>query len=344
MSQPGNSLSEQLNNDHPNSNGPSGGLEYLNTSDLAIDDTQSIHSSSYQPIIIFLASTLVLNILSKFLMLYCGITPFEIVYSRGVISVILSMIYLKVNDIYLFSVETSKSSMVLAGSLAGFIAVGGYYLSLYHLNIVDAFSIDYLTAISALMIDFALFRGNLRFYQLIGLICSLAGLGFIARPGYLMSQTEGPEKLLFAIGIISGVVGVVFSGIYGGMLRRLFNRVNLLVLLTFMQFAMALFSPCFVLIHFEIRGKPTTYTFVSLFGLLLSGAIGWVAHWSLANSLKEEKVVSRIFPFKYVLIFIAILFDLIWFRMGLTMTSIMGVLLMGVNFAIGIYYLFFASN
>jgi drug/metabolite transporter (DMT)-like permease len=319
-----------------------GGLDYLNTSD--VDCLKPVSQESYYPLAIFLGSTLLLNILAKCLMSYCDITPFEIIYVRGVISVILSMIYLKKYDIYLFSVPTEKSSLVLAGSLAGFIAVAGFYLALYHLNIVDAFAIDSLTMITALLIDYTLFHTTLRFFQIIGVVSSLIGLFILFRPFYLLGSTEDPNRTLFGVGIIAGIIGVICSGLYGGLLRHMFSTVHILVLLTFMQFAMALFAPCLVLVHFEIRNKPTVYSFGSLLGLLIVGALGWVVHWSLAQTLKKERMVSRVFQFKYPLVFVAIIADLIAFHMGITLSSILGIIFMGVNWVIGLYYLYFAVN
>lgn len=346
MTEQENVLAEHLNTDYQNNakSTASGGLEYLDNSDIVVDNLKPVNQSSYPMLLAFLGSTLVMNVLSKCLMLYSDITPFEILYTRGVISVVLSMVYLKVNDIYLFSIETSKSSMVLAGSLAGFLALGGYYMSLYHLNILDAFALDYLSAVAALLVDYSLFRAGLRFFQLIGVLCALAGLVILMKPFYLLGSAEDPNRVIFGIGIAAGVVGAIFSGVYGGMLRRLYKTVNLLVLLTFMQFALALFSPCFVLINFEVRGRPTTYSFLSLLGLLIVGGLGWVAHWSLAVTLKEEKVVTRVYPFKYLLVIIALFADIIMFRIGIAFTSILGIILMGVNFGIGAYYMFIASN
>eukprot|EP00826_Nyctotherus_ovalis_P063945 TRINITY_DN9374_c0_g8_i1.p1 TRINITY_DN9374_c0_g8~~TRINITY_DN9374_c0_g8_i1.p1 ORF type:complete len:339 (-),score=66.27 TRINITY_DN9374_c0_g8_i1:8-1024(-) len=335
---------ESLLAERPNKNQetPKGGLDYLNTSDLDIDFSKPIKQNSYFPLMIFLGSTLTLNIFAKGLMAYCDITPLEIVYARGVISVILSMIYLKKNDIYLFTVPTEKSSLVLAGSLAGFIAVGGFYLSLYHLNIVDAFAFDYLSMIATLAVDYFLFKTSLRFFQVIGLVCALVGLLFLMRPTYIFSSD--PLKAPFVTGMVAGIVGAIFSGLYGGMLRHLFSTVHLMVLLTFAQFAMALFAPCFVLIHFEMRDRPTTYTFASLLGLLAVGTLGWIVHWSLALTLKEEKVVGRVYQFKYPLVFVAIIADLIAFHAGISFSSILGIVLMGVNCGVGFYYMYFASN
>lgn len=338
MSSQDNVLSERFNNEEDDKLAELNNPNYGDLSDIIFDETQAISKSSYRPLFVFLLSTLAMNVIAKYLMVYCDITPLEIVYAQGVISVILSMIYLNRNDIYLFSIETSKSGFVLAGSLAGFIGVAGFYLSLYHLNIVDAFAIEYLAAVTALVIDHMFFGGNFRFYQMVGVLCCAAALVFIARPGYLLSDTDGLAKLPFIIGLIAGIVGFFFNGVYGGVLRRMFNKANLLVLLTFLQFAMALFAPCFVLIHFEVRDRPTTYTIGSLLGLLVVGGLGWIVHWSLAMTLSKEKVVSRVYPFKYLLVFGAVIADLCGFQMGISLSSIAGVLLLGVNFVIGVYY------
>jgi len=338
MSTQNNALSERFNGEEDGKVRESGEPDYGNLSDIIFDDTRAISKSSYKLFFTFLGSIFIMNVLAKYLMTYCNVTPLEITYCQGAISVILSMIYLNKNDIYLFSVETSKSNMVLAGSLAGFIGIAGFYLSLYHLTIMDALAIEYLTAVGTLMLDYIFFKGNFRFYQMIGLICCLLGLGFIAQPGYLLSGSEEPAKFLFGIGILAAIVGVFFASIYGAMLRRLYNKVNLFVLFTFMQIAMALFSPCFVLIHFEIRDKPTVYTFGSLLGLLITGVLGWVVHWSLASILHKEKIVSRVYPFKYLLVLGAVLVDLIGFYTRVSLSSITGVLLLGINFVVGAYY------
>jgi len=321
-----------------------GGLDYLDSSDIDIDCTKPINQESYYPLCIFLVSTLLLNISAKYLIAYYDVTPFEIIYMRGMVSSILSMIYLKYHDIYIFSVPIEKSNLLLVGSLAGFIAMSGFCLALYYLSIVDAFAIDALTMIAALIVDYALFNTTLRFFQMIGILSSILGLIILSRPLYILSSTEDPNRSLFTLGIIGGIIGAIFSGLYGGLLRHMFNTVHIHVLFAFMQFTIAFFAPCFAIIHFFIKDEPTTYTFGSFLGLLLVGALGWVVHWSLAQTLKKEKIVSRVFQFKYPLVVLGIIADLIIFHMGITLSSIFGITLMGANCGIILYYLCLATN
>ena len=341
-------LSKELTSDVPKSNAGThiispidAPLSSLETSDIFVEESAPLNTSSYRNILGFLITTFLANVWGKYLMESCGITPFEIIYATGVVSVILSLIYLKLNDIYLFSVETDKSGMVLAGSLAGFLGLSGFFVSLYLLNIADAFAFDCLSVIAALVVDYIWFKGTLRFYQLLGFICAFLGVIFLVKPSYLFDESVDPlKRRLFSGGIVAGLIGAIFSGIYGGVLRRTCAKVNLMVSFTFLQFAMSLFSPCMVLIHFEIRGKPTTYTFGSLISLIMVGALGWVAQWCLATSLKEEKIVSRVYPFKYLLVIAGIVIDLI--GLNLTMSSFLGILLLGANFVVAVYYLFYA--
>jgi len=364
MSQQENILSERLNKENENapdfpknpnpqkesalSMGPMDSnkmVDALNSSELIVDDQKPTSPSSYQLILGWLLCNFLMDVWGKFIMEHCSITPFEIIYARGVISVILSMIYLKVNDIYLFSVETDKSAIVLGGALCGFIGVSGFYVSLYLLNITSAFALDFMALMFMVFVDYVWFKVGIKFYQMVGILAAIIGTLFIIRPGYLFDESAEPiHRRLFSSGVVAGLVGALFTGFYCGILRRTYVKVNLLVSLTFNQFAMALFSPCMVLVHFEIRGKPTTYTMTSLLSLLCIGCLGWATQWFLANILKEEKIVSRVYPYKYSLVILGVLLDLSVFSAGLAFSSFLGVLLIGVHFAAAIYYLWFATK
>ncbi len=310
----------------------------VDSSILVFDDSKPISGQSKKYLLYHLGALALMNFLAKILMQSYGITPFEIIYSRGVISVILSMIYLKVNDIYLFSVETSKSAIVLLGALIGFLALSGFYLSLCGLTLAEAFALNSISSLFAIAIDHVWFGATVRFYQLLAMAAAAAGAVFMFRPTDLMSSSADH---VYAYCVLAGVLGAMFSGLYGSIMRRVCVRVNLMVNFTFQQFAHALFAPCFVLIFFEVRNYPTTYTFVSLLLLVVVGVLGWFTNYSLCKVLEEEKVVSRVYPFKYLLAVGAVVIDLTCFGLGFGFSTLVGMACMAGNLVVAAFYLFY---
>ena len=307
--------------------------------ELVVNESSPISTTGWKCIGAYLAILFVMHLWGKILMSSYRVTPFEILYARGVVSVIMSLVYLKQIDVYLFSVETNKSSMVLGGALLGFLSLSGFYIALYNLNLSDAFALDSLSGLTAIFVDFMAFKMIIRFSHKLAYLFACIGVVLLARPSFLFDSSNSniEQRKSQAIGIIAGLLGAIFSGLHGGIIRRTCSKVNPLISFTFQQFAMALFSPCIVLVHFELRQSPTAYTFFDLVSLLAIGVLSWFANYFLYNALHEEKIVSRVYSYKYVLVILGVLVDPFFARIGGEFSAFIGDVLLGCGFAAYIY-------
>lgn len=88
------------------------------------------------------------------------------------------------------------------------------------------------------------------------------------------------------------------------------------------------------MIHFEVRARPSLYSLFDLISLCAIGVMGWVCNWLLIMALNEEKIISRIYPFKYLLVIAGVVLDMALFKMSLAFATYVGLVLIGVNFGI----------
>jgi drug/metabolite transporter (DMT)-like permease len=324
-------------------------LEEANTSAINVNEARDFKPTSFKWVCAYVGLYALSHCWGKWLMLQPhGVTPFEILYTRGFVSVIASLIYLKSADLYLFDVAPNKSSLVLTAALVGFLGQCGFYLSLYLLSMTEAVALDCLPVLVSSFLDCILFKGRYRFYQFLGYMSAMLGVVFLVRPSYLFQEINDPEVVLsrrnFAYGMIAGLLGSQLNGLYTGLLQKTGSKVDSMISFTYKQFAMALFAPCLVLIHFEVRAAPTEYTLSYLISLLCIAGLSWACTYSLYKALFEEKLLTRIQPFKYLILPLTLILDAFLFNSNLLAFSYLGLAFISVNFLIALYYLFYAPQ
>lgn len=316
----------------------------FDTSDIYIDESEPLNKANLKYIIAFVSLLGIMHFWSKNLMQFHNINPFEILLARGLVSLVISLISLKINGLSIIDIPRSKVLLVIIGALIGALSLYGLYISLYSLSITDAFALDFLVTPIITFIDYIIFKGTLRFSHFVGYICALAGVIFLVRPSYLfVDSVDIYEKSNFIYGFIAGLVSALLGGMFNGILRRTFRKVNTMVYFTYRQIAVSLLSPLAMHLFDTIVPKITVHTtsiWLSLFSIAI---IGWLSNFYLYQALLGEKLMGRIYPFKYGLVILGILADLFYFKCELIPSTYIGLLLIGVNFVIAWYQLFYAT-
>jgi len=316
----------------------------FNTSEIYMDESEPFDKSNLKYVIAFVVLLGLMHFWSKNLMQFHNINPFEILLIRGVISLVISFISLKINGVSFTDIPRSKVFLVIVGALVGALSFYGLYISLYSLSITDAFALDFLATPVITFIDYIIFRGTLRFSHFLGYVCAFAGIIFLVRPSYLFVDSAGMyEKSNFIYGFIAGLVSALLGGVFYGILRRIFRKVNTIVYFTYRQLAVSLLSPLAMYIFDAIVPKVAMHTINIWISLVAIAIIGWLSNFFLYQALLREKLMARIYPFKYGLVVFGILADLFYFKLELIPSTYLGLALIGVNFLIAWYQLFSAS-
>jgi len=303
-------------------------LDYVQNarnSELEVDDTKPISNNGLKFILLYVGLLGVMHFWSKNLMQFSTINPYEILCARGVISSIIGFVYLKQHNLSISDIDPTRTRITIIGALIGFLSLCGLYISLFTLSITDAFALDSLSVLVATFIDFVVFKGSLRFSNFVGYGCAFAGIMFLVRPSYLFEENANmEEKGNFVYGFIAGLFSAFLSGVYSGILRRTFVKVNPLISITVRQIATAILSP-FAIIAFKGYGVNTFNHSIGIwFSLICIGILGWASSYTLYLALQEEKLVSRVYPFKYLLVIFGIFADLLYFKLGLIASTYIG--------------------
>lgn len=315
----------------------------FNTSEIYIDESEPFDKSNLKHVVGFVVLLGIMHFWSKNLMQFHNINPFEILLVRGIISLIISFISLKINGISFTDIPREKVFLVIIGALIGALSFYGLYISLYSLSITDAFALDFLATPVITFIDYIIFKGTLKFTHFLGYICAFAGIIFLVRPSYLfVDSADIYEKSNFICGFISGLVSALLGGIFYGILRRIFRKMNTMVYFTYRQVAVSLLSPLAMYVFDAIVPKVKVHTISIWISLVAIALIGWLSNFFLYQALVGEKLMARIYPFKYALVVFGILADLFYFKLELIPSTYVGLALIGVNFLIGWYNLFYA--
>ncbi len=316
----------------------------IQDSDIEMDDTTPFGKSNLKYVSAFVVALGAMHFWSKNLMQFSLVDPFQILFMRGLISSVLSIMYLRGENKSLTNIESPKVSLVVFGAFIGFLSLSGLYISLYTLSITDAFALDCLSVLVTTFIDYVIFHGNLRFSHFVGYACALMGVLFLVRPSYLFEETNDiEEKNNFVYGFVAGLISALLAGAYSGILRRTFVKVDAFVSLTYRQVATAILSPIAIFIFSAITGRPWVNSLWVWFSMLGIGVLGWVSSYYFCQALKQEKLIARVYPFKFVLIAFGIVADLTYFKCELIPSTYIGLCLIGVNFVFAAYQLFYIS-
>ncbi len=318
----------------------------LHTSDIDLDESTPFKHSNLKYVFGFVGLLGAMHFWSKRLMDFEHVNPYTILFVRSLVSTIFSAVHLRIQGVSIMHIEPGKAGLVVIGAVVGFLELCGLYNSLFTLSLTDAFALDSLSVLVTTFLDYVMFQGTLKFSHFLGYICAFVGILFLVRPTYLFSDTEDDdEKANFVYGFIFGLAGAFFNGVYSGFIRRTFMKVNVVLSFTYRQVVTMLLSPLAVLIFNKVStlSRDAHYTSGIMLEMCCIGVLGWASGVCLNLALQEEKLISRIYPFKFVLIVFGIIMDLTYFNSDLVSSTYIGLGLIGANFLLSIYYLFYVS-
>ena len=307
-----------------------GAMKFERSFDADLGETRPLEVNGFFYSIIYCALNGVMHFMNKDIMIRSSVTPYELLYARGFISAILSLIYMKYKGIYIFDVEHSKTSIVLASAFISLFALFAQYSSLFCLSLTEAFALDCFTLSIVNFFDWTCLQSPFSWKNIFGYICGSIGIIFIFRPSFLLNHNYQIPNIL-AIGIFCGITGALLFGIYFSIVRRIGKIVNTMICFAYSQFSLALFSPTLVLAQFEIRNYPSAYSTGILIYIIIASVIAWGSSIMLFNALQIEKQISRIYPFKFFLLIAFIVLDITYFSSGITYWTLLGVIFISVN-------------
>lgn len=132
------------------------------------------------------------------------IPAMEIVFVRGVISLVLSWFLLRRAGLRVWGTNPSR---LLVRGMVGFAGLACFYYAVVHLPLAEATVIQYTNPVFTALLAAWLLRERLGWLEGICVSVSLAGVLLIARPGFLFGSGSALPPLVVAI----AVAGAVFS-------------------------------------------------------------------------------------------------------------------------------------
>lgn len=297
--------------------------DWVSRSQLSDDPIEPGQTISIIYIIIYIVLLGCMQFAAKSLMNLYNVSPFEILIFKSGIEILLSFIYFWLKDLSLFDVESSKAQKLLASSVIGFLAFTAHFIALQNLPIGIALALAYLSFHFTQFFDSLLFSYVIKSFQILGYISAFIGVFMIVYGG-------GIENIRQVISLIIGLMGSLLFGVHSIFVKQIVTTVDPILCYTYINIATA----CFVTV-LEFTNYDTSvpnYTIFMWVLLLLVGAMSWGSNYALAIIVRCERSSLRPYMFRYLIVIIASLFNI--YQGELTVISISGVALIGVQFVV----------
>ncbi len=235
----------------------------------------------------------------------------QLVLARSVVGLVLS--YGMLRRAGLATWGSRKDLLVLRG-LAGFVALLCFFYALTRLPLADTTVIVYLSpAFTALMAALFL-KERLHRHEITGLLLSLAGVVFVAKPSFLFGASAGSLDL-FAVGI--AVLGAVFSSLAYVTVRKLRETEHHLVVVFYFPLVA---TPASIPLMIPNALWPTPLEWLMLLAI---GVFTQIAQVYLTKGLHIEKA-GRALSMSYVQIVFAGIWGFLFFSEVPGVFSVLG--------------------
>jgi drug/metabolite transporter (DMT)-like permease len=245
-----------------------------------------------------------MNVAVKFL---SGIPSHELVFFRGVISLVIT--YLQLKKMGVSPWGNRKSILILRG-VFGTTALLMYFYTLQKMPLATAITLQYLSPIFTVILATFILKEKTKMIQWFFFFVSFSGVIFIK--GF--ESTD--NNYLFLIGITAAV----FSGLAYNMVRKLKDSDHALVVIFY-----------FPLITIPVIGPYTLYNFVvpsgiEWLGILALGLFTQLGQVYMTKAYQSEEF-SKISNFNYLGIVYASSYGFLFFGEVLTWEMVFGILL-----------------
>ena len=305
----------------------------------------------YGVLSVFILSLLYL--FTKYSLSITQLTPYEVLYARGILTIALNLIYFKCYNIYLFDIPANKTPALLGAAFTAFLGFAGFYTALNLLSISEAIALHSFAFIILTFLQFLAFNQKLRLPQILGYFSAFLGIICLVQPPYIFNKIQSIEEYQlyshtsnkFILGLVSGLGGAFFMSIHYLISRKIQKNISYLIITTYAQFAFCLFSPLLVLINFGIRNSPTIYNAYELIFLLIQGVLSWLSYMLLNKALQAEKLISRVNSYQILFLAFIIPIDILFFQNKMSWITWLGIgLISGVNYLIIFIQFCFSRN
>lgn len=244
------------------------------------------------------------------------IPALELVFFRSLVSLALSVVFLKYYGIPFFG--NNKKWLILRG-VFGMIALSLFFVTLQKLPLASAVSISYLSPIFTIIFGIFILSEKVKFYQWFFFLLSFAGTLLI----------KGFDSNISWFYILLGITSAVFSGLAYNCVRKVKNTDYALVVVFY-----------FPLIAMPITGVYSAYNWVPPHGidwllLLALGLFTQIAQVLMTKSLQGEKL-AKISVLKYLGVIYALIYGIILFDEKYSLVNLIGMFLVLLGVALNL--------
>ena len=279
-------------------------------------------------------------VLSQHIIQTTKISPYEIIFLRSLISIPFGLIYLKYHKTYLFNLQTTDTSRIFFSSFLAFLSLCGLYTALNYLYLTEALILLCFENILSLLLQWVFFSAVFQLAHVFGLVTTLVAIIFLS-DSHLERRAEMHEEYIeerdWLIGLVGGLLGALCRSVSYAINRKHLTRVTLISCDIFESFMAAILAPLIALIHFNLRGNASQYTFHTLLLMIIVGALNWFGVYLLYRGLFKEKVLTRLTVYNYIALLLSPIFDIFLFQRQLGWGVLIAVTLSaGINIYIAI--------
>ncbi|WP_162428519.1 DMT family transporter [Pontibacter pudoricolor] len=265
-----------------------------------------------------LLSTLFFALMNVCIKLVPHIPAIEIIFFRSVISVVMSYLVLRRQQVNIWG--TNKALLITRG-ITGAIALVLYFTTLQNIPLATAVTIQYLSPIFTTILGIFIVKEKVKPWQWIFFLVSFIGILVI----------EGVDVRISPFYLTIGVAGAAISGISYNIIRKLNTREHPLVIVFYFPMVALPFSGIYSLFDWV---QPMGWDWAIL---LLVGVFTQLAQYYMTMSYQAEEL-SKVAHLNYIGIFYALLLGFIMFDETFTIGSYVGMALVLVGVILNIRY------
>lgn len=259
-----------------------------------------------------LLATLFFSLMNVAVKLVPHIPAVEVVFFRSVVSLVLSVGFLKISKVSVWG--KNKKLLILRGA-SGAMALILYYRLIQEIPLATATTILFLSPVFATILGIFFVKEEVRPIQWLFFIISFAGIVMV----------KGFDPRIGVIYLLMGFSSSLFSGVAFNCIRKLNTSEHPLVIIFY-----------FPLVTLPIAGIWTCFNWVmpqgiDWFILLMVGVLTQIAQYFMTRSFQTEEI-SKVASLRYIgiiyaLVFGYVFFDegfnyLVYFGMGLTIFGV----------------------
>jgi len=242
----------------------------------------------------------------------------EIILFRSGISLLMSWVMLRRQQV---SVWGTHYGLLLARGVAGAAALILFFITLQHIPLATAATIQYLSPIFTTILGVFIVKEKVKPWQWLCFLISFAGVLVI----------EGVDVRVSPLYLGLGVASAFFSGVAYNMIRKLNTREHPLVIVFY-----------FPLVALPVSGLYSLFNWVQPQGLdwlylVLVGVLTQLAQYYMTMSYQAEEI-AKVANLNYIGIIYALFFGFIFFGEVFSLGSYVGMALVLLGVILNIQY------